>query len=250
MRTITIANRKGGVGKTATAHAVGAGLSLRGYKTLFIDLDSQCNLSYELGADEEAEATSMEVLTGEATAEEAIQHTEGGDIIAGSPYLATADKELEGAYRLRDALEPIAGEYDYCIIDTPPALGILAINALTASNSVIIPAKAGVHSLKGLKLLHDTISLVQEMTNPDLKIEGIVVTLYKGRTILARDMRENLEEDAKQLNTKVFNTPIRDNTAIAEAQAMQRDIFSYSPRSNGAHDYNALIDEIERGGKA
>ena len=204
-------------------------------------------MTYELGADEEADATSLEVLEGKATAEEAIQHTEGGDIIAGSEYLAEVDKKLEGAYRLRDALEPLADMYDYILLDTPPALGLIAVNALTASNSVIIPAKAGIHSLKGLKLLSDTIRLVRESTNPELEIAGIVVTMYKGRTILARDMRENLEADAKQLDTKVFNTPIRDNTAVAEAQALQLDIFSYSPRSNGARDYNALIEEILKG---
>ena len=244
MKTIAIANRKGGVGKTATAHAIGAGLALRGYTILFIDLDPQANLTYELGADEEAPITSMQVLSGEATAEDAIQHTEGGDIIAGSEDLATADKYIEGAYRLRDALEPIAGSYDYCVIDLPPALGILAVNALTASQSVIIPAGAEVHSLKGLRRLSETISIVQEETNPELKVEGILVTLYRGRTILARDMRENLEDMARQFNTKVFNTPIRHTTAIGEAQAMQTDIFSYSPRSNGAKDYNALIDEL------
>lgn len=244
MRTIAIYNRKGGVGKTATAHAIGAGLSLRGYKTLFIDLDPQANLTYELGADEEAPITSMEVLGGEATAEDAIQHTEGGDIIAGSEYLTEADKDIEGAYRLRDALESIAGNYDYCIIDTPPALGIIAINALTASQSIIIPAGAGAHSLKGLKRLNETIEIIREHTNPELKVEGILVTLYRGGTTLAKDMRINLEEMAEQLNTKVFSTPIRENVDIAEAQTMQRDIFSYSPKSNGARDYNALIDEL------
>lgn len=244
MKTIAIANRKGGVGKTATAHAIGAGLTLRGYSTLFIDLDPQANLTYELGADDETPLNSMEVLRGTATAEDAIQHLEGGDIIAGSEDLAIADIEIKGEYRLRDALETIAGSYDYCIIDLPPALGILAINALTASQSVIIPAGAEVHSLKGLKLLNDVIGIVQEHTNPELKIEGIVITRYKGRTILAKDMRGNLDAIAEQFNTKVFSTPIRENTAIGEAQAMQRDIFSYSPRSNGAEDYNALIDEL------
>ena len=245
MKTIALFNRRGGVGKTATAHNVGAGLALRGYATLFMDLDPQGSLTYELGADEEAPITSMEVLRGDATAEEAIQHTEGGDIIAGSPKLATADRDITGAYRLKEALEPIAGLYDYCIIDLPPALGILAVNALTASTSVIIPAGEEIYSLKGIGLLYETIRTIQEETNPDLKIEGIVVTRYKGWTILGNHMRGNLEATARKLKTRVL-TPIRENNAIAEAQAMQRDIFNYSPRSNGAKDYNSLVDEIER----
>ena len=141
---IAIVNRRGGVGKTATAHAIGAGLTKRGYKTLYIDLDSQCNLSYDTGA-KATRLTSMEVLSGTATAKEAIQHSQGGDIIPASPSLAVADTAIDGTgkeYRLKEALEPIAGDYDYIIIDTPPALGVLTVNALTACNSAIIPAQA------------------------------------------------------------------------------------------------------------
>ena len=168
MKTIAIVNRRGGVGKTATAHAIGAGLALRGYKTLFIDLDPQTNLTFDIGA-KTAPLTSMEVLSGTATAEEAIQHTEGGDIIAGSPSLAVADTAIEGTgkeHRLKEALESIAGSYDYCIIDTPPALGVLTVNALTASQRAIIPAQAEVHSLQGIGLLYETIRAVQKYTNP------------------------------------------------------------------------------------
>lgn len=246
--TIAIVNRRGGVGKTATAHAIGAGLARRGYKTLFIDLDSQCNLTFDVGA-KTAPLTSMEVLSGTATAQEAIQHTQGGDIIPASPSLAVADTTLEGTgkeYRLREALEPIAGEYDYIIIDTPPALGVLTVNALTASNSAIIPAQAEVHSLQGIGLLYDVIKAVQKYTNPALTIKGILITRYNGRAILSRDMKSNLEATAKELGTKVFTTPIRECTAIKEAQATQSDIYSYAPRSNATADYTALLNEIER----
>lgn len=252
MKTIAIFNRKGGVAKTATAHALGAGLTHKGYSVLFIDLDPQTNLTYELRADEEAPINSMEVLRGNITAEEAIQHTEGGDIIGGSEELALADIELNprnvyrAEYRLRNALEPLAGSYDYCILDLPPALGVLAINALTASNSVVIPTWAGRHSLRGLKLLHDTIRVVQEKTNPDLEIAGILITLFRTDTILAKDMKKNAEETGKKLGIKVFKTPIRENTDVGEAQAMQRDIFTYSPRSIGAKDYQDFVDEMER----
>lgn len=248
MEVIAIVNRRGGVGKTATAHAVGAGLSLRGYKTLFVDLDSQCNLTFDVGA-KTAPLTSMEVLSGTATAREAIQHAQGGDIIPASPSLAVADttlKETGREYRLKEALEPIAGEYDYCIVDTPPALGVLTVNALTASNSAIIPAQAEIHSIQGIGLLYDAIRAVQKYTNPALTIKGILITRYNGRAILSRDMKSNLEATAKELGTKVFDTPIRECTAIKEAQATQSDIYSYAPKSNATKDYTALLDEIER----
>lgn len=244
--TIAIVNRRGGVGKTATAHAIGAGLALKGYKTLFIDLDSQCNLTFDVGA-KTAPLTSMEVLSGTATAKEAIQHAQGGDIIPASPSLAVADSTLEGTgkeYRLKEALEPIAGEYDYIIIDTPPALGVLTVNALTACNSAIIPAQAEVHSIQGIGLLYEAIRAVQKYTNHALAIKGILITRYNGRAILSRDMKENLETTAKELGTKVFTTPIRECTAIKEAQATQSDIYSYAPRSNATADYTALIQDI------
>lgn len=246
--TIAIVNRRGGVGKTATAHAVGAGLAQRGYKVLFIDLDSQCNLSFDVGITN-APLTTMEVLSGTATAEEAIQHLEGWDIIPASPTLAIADTAIEGTgkeYRLKEALEPIQGNYDYIVIDTPPALGVLTTNALTACNSAIIPAQAEVHSLQGIGLLYEAVEAVQKYTNPALKVKGILITRYKGRAILSKDMRGNLEATANQLHTKVFNTPIRECIAIQEAQAMQKDIYSYAPRSNATADYTALIKDIMR----
>lgn len=244
--TIAIVNRRGGVGKTATAHAVGAGLARKGYKTLFIDLDSQCNLTFDVGGTT-APLTSMEVLSGTATALEAIQHAQGGDIIPASPSLAVADTTLEGTgkeYRLKEALEPLASLYDYIIIDTPPALGVLTINALTACNSAIIPAQAEVHSLQGIGLLYEAVKAVKKYTNPALSIKGILITRYNGRAILSRDMRENLEATAKELGTQVFSTPIRECTAIKEAQATQSDIYSYAPRSNATADYTALIDAL------
>ncbi len=245
---IAIVNRRGGVGKTVTAHAIGAGLHLRGYKVLFVDTDSQCNLTYDTGA-EQKPPTSMEVLSRTATAEEAIQHTADGDIIPASPSLAVADTTISGTgkeYRLKEALEPLRELYDYIIIDTPPALGVLTVNALTACNSLIIPARAELHSLQGIGLLYETIRAVKKYTNHALNIKGILITHYNSRTILARDMRTNLEATAQELGTKVFTTPIRICNAIAEAQATQTNIFTYAPRSNATADYTALIDEIEK----
>lgn len=245
---IAIVNRKGGVGKTATAQAIGAGLSLRGHKTLFIDLDSQCNLSFDVGANL-GSLTALDVLTGTATAEEAIQHTDQGDIIPGSPNLAGADTiitETGREYRLSEALKPLIRKYDYIVIDTPPALGILTVNALTACHSVIIPVQADIHSLQGIGLLNDVIQPVKTYTNKKLRVRGILITRYNGRAILSRDMKENLEGVARSLRTKVFSTPIRECISIKEAQAMQRDIYTYAPRSNAVADYNALLDELEK----
>lgn len=245
-KTIAVLNRKGGVGKTATAHALGAGLSLRGYKTLFIDLDSQCNLSYSLDALQRP-LSSMEILTKTATAEEAIARTEGGDIIPASPSLALADKVIDGKrkeYRLREALEPLSSKYDYIVIDTPPALGVLSTNALTASDLIIIPSMADAYSLQGIGLLFEAIQAVKRYTNPSLEVEGILLTRYKGRAILPRDMKENAEGIAEEIGTKVFDTPIRECIAIQEAQARQKDIYSYDKRSNATADYNAFLDEL------
>jgi len=246
---IAIVNRRGGVGKTATAHAVGAGLAKRGYKTLFIDLDSQCNLTFDLGVSN-VPLSSMEVLSGTASAKEAIQHSKGGDIIPASPSLAVSDTTIDGTgkeYRLKEALEPLEDEYDYIIIDTPPALGVLTVNALTACHSAIIPAQAEVHSLQGIALLNEAITAVRKYTNHGLKIKGILITRYNGRSTLSKDMKANLEAVAEALRTTVFPTPIRECTALKEAQALQMDIYTHAPRSNATADYTALIDAIEEG---
>ena len=247
-KTVAIANRKGGVGKTATAHALGAGLLRRGRRVLFIDLDSQCNLTDALGVDvKTVEASSLDVLEGSSEASEAIIQTEGGDLLPATPQLATADKVIDGVgkeYRLRDALQPIARRYDYIIIDTPPALGVLTINALTASNKVIIPAQADLYSLTGIEQLYGTIGAVQHFTNKKLKIDGILVTRYVGRSIISKDMRSNLEDVAKIIETKVYKTSIRECIAVKEAQATHKDIFSYSLKSNASKDYEAFIEEF------
>lgn len=251
-KTISISNRKGGVGKTATAHALGAGLLRRGYKVLFVDLDSQCNLTDALGIDRgSVEASSLEVLEGSSTAAEAILKTEGGDLLPASPELAKADRIIDGIgseYKLKEALQLVARRYDYIIIDTPPALGILTVNALTASNKVIIPAQADLYSLQGIEQLYGTIGAVKLFTNKKLKTDGILITRFTGRSIISRDYKDNLEEIAKLIDSKVYKTPIRECIAVREAQAIHTDIFTYSSRSNASKDYNAFIDEF-LGGK-
>lgn len=245
-KVISVVNRRGGAGKTVTASNIGIGLAIRNYKVLFIDLDSQGNLSYDLGVNE-IKAPILDVLAEDRNLEEAIVKTRAADIAPSSASLANANKIIQGRgqeYRLEEAIEPIKYEYDYIIIDTAPALDILTVNALTASDSVIIPAQAEVHSLQGIGLLYQAIEAVKAYSNHSLKIEGILITRYDRRTILSKDMRANIEETAEKMKTKVFKTAIRENVSIKEAQAVRTNIFFYAPNSNGAKDYNAVIDEL------
>lgn len=243
---IAISNQKGGVGKSTTANALGAGLFHKGYRVLYVDIDAQGNLSYSMGATAGA-ISSLEVITGTATARESIIKTEQGDLIPSSPALASADLIIKGTgreYKLKEALEPILGDYDYIVLDTPPALGTLTINALTACNSVIVPAQADIFSLQGVGQLVQTVKTIQRYTNKDLTIKGLLVTRYNVRAVLTRDMTEMLEDTANQLQTKLFNTRVRECIALKEAQVRQQDIFTYSPKSNATADYTAFIEEV------
>lgn len=246
MRTISIINQKGGVGKSTTALAIGSGLSLKGYKVLFVDLDAQGNLSYTMGANVQG-YNAMGVLQRPETIKQEIQHTAQGDILASTLSLTGADTvitETGKEYRLKEALEHVSGLYDYCIIDTPPALSILTINALTACTGVIIPAQADIYSLQGIGQLNSTIQTVKRYCNNDLRIMGIVLTRYNARSIISRDVAEMLEQTAQQLDTKLYKAKIRECTAIKEAQATRQSIYSYSPKCNATIDYSSLIEEI------
>lgn len=246
MRVYAVINQKGGVGKSTTALCLGAGLSLKGFKVLYIDLDAQGNLSYTLGADTQG-YNAMGILQRPETVKEEIQTAPGGEVIASSPALAGADTiitETGKEYRLKEALDKLGGTYDYCIIDTPPALGIVTINALTACQGAIIPAQADIYSLQGISQLNGTIQTVKKYCNPHLKVMGIVLTRYSARSIISREVAEMIDATAAQLNTKLYKAKIRECTALKEAQATRQSIFKYAPRSNAAADYKALIEEI------
>lgn len=243
---IAVINQKGGVGKSTTAQAITAGLHHKGLKTLLIDSDPQGNLTYSVGAKLQT-VTLSEVLDRQTDIESAINEIAIGDFIAASSSLATADLSITQTgkeYRLKETLEPIRGKYDCIVIDTPPALGILTVNALTAANGVIIPAQADIFSLQAIGQLSQTIQAVQQYTNPQLKIMGIVLTRHNPRTILSQDIEAMINDTAKKLNTKVYNATIREAVAIKEAQAMQQDIFSYSPRANVTSDYREFLQEV------
>lgn len=242
MKIISVINQKGGVAKTTTSLAMAAGLIRRGFKVLCIDLDPQCNFSQIFGGETAGRYSSADLLTRRTGAADAID----GNLISASPDLAGMDAVLTSTgreYRLKEALKAVEG-YDFVIIDTPPALGILTVNALTASDWVVVPSQADVFSLSGLVQLGSTIETIKAYTNPHLRIAGILLCRFSGRSVLSRDMAYMSEQVAGSLATKLFSTKIRECVSIREAQVRRSDIFTYAPRSNAALDYNAFIDEF------
>lgn len=241
MEIISVINQKGGVAKTTTALALGTGLKRKGYRVLFIDLDAQCNLSYSLGMTEKDTLTAAELLTGDYDPS-AIKE----DVIKGAESLSAANLVLTDTgkeYKLKEALKPLQDKYDYCIIDTPPSLGILTVNALTASQSAIVPAQADFYSLQGIGQLVKTINSVKKYCNSELKIKGILLTRYNDRTIISKNLVSVLQQTASQLDTKLFKAKIRECTAVKEAQGMRQDVAAYAPQSNAAQDYKDFVKE-------
>ena len=240
-----VANQKGGVGKTTTCSALVAGLTQKGYRVLGIDLDAQTNLTTSMGAT--AKRTALGVLTGECEAAEAIVHTETGDMIPSSTRLSNADMLLEETgkeHKLAEAIAPIKADYDYIIIDTPPSLNILTINALTACDLVIVPALADRYSLQGIGELAKTIDAVRKYTNPTIKVAGILLTMFNGRTRIAKEVTEVLEQMAAKLDTRVFDTKIRASVKASEVQFKKGGLFKYAPRATVTEDYRSWIDEL------
>ena len=246
MLTIAIANRKGGVGKSTTAAALTAGLISKGYRVLAVDLDAQRNLTSTMKARADSK-TALGVLTGEITAREAIRRTEAGDIIPASKALSGADAALTETgkeYRLREALEPVRGEYDFCILDCPPALGILTVNALTAADSVVIPAQADIYSIEGIEDLQEIIQPVRKYCNRSLGILGILLTRYNSRSVLSRDVTTIAGSLARKLGTSLFKATIREGIAVKEAQISQQSLFAYAPKAKVTDDYRAFVEEF------
>ena len=241
-RIIAIANHKGGVGKTTTTANVGACLSLQGYKVLLIDLDAQANLT-DYYLTKRPERTVYNSLTEESPLP-ITQIRDNLYIVPSSLEMLdieskTADN-LDRAELLDILIEPIKDKYDFILLDCPPSLGIVTINALIAATDLYITLTAEAMPLKGLKMITDIISRVQRRKNPSLKLSGIIICRWGGRS-LNKQVEESLRA---RFGEVVFNTRIRENISIAEAPAFLQDIVTYAPTSHGAEDYKALTGEI------
>nr|DAW59275.1 MAG TPA: ParA [Caudoviricetes sp.] len=245
-RIIALVNQKGGVGKTTSTINIGAGLALKGKRVLLIDLDPQASLTLSLGQDaRQSDSTVYEVLTGNLDARKAIIKLSGEyDLIPCDARLLTLEEGKEKRL-LQRAIAPLVGMYDYILIDCRPSLGNLMLNALTACNEVYIPVQAEFLALAGLAQLTNTITLVKRKLNPDVKITGVLITRYKARTKLSKEVYNKAKELYPQA---IFKTPIRDAVDVAEAPTAGTDIFHYNKRSNGAKDYLSVVEEIIKRG--
>ena len=247
-RIIAVANQKGGVGKTTTAINLSSCLAELGQRVLVVDTDPQGNTTSGLGVDKDAaELTVYQLMIGECQIRECIEHTqfERLDVIPSNVNLAGAEIELLGInekeYILKNAVDYIRDDYDFIIIDCPPSLNMLTINALTAATSVLVPIQCEYYALEGLSQLIHTIDLVRDRLNKRLKIEGVVFTMYDARTNLSLQVVENVKEN---LNQNIYKTIIPRNVRLAEAPSYGQPITIYDPRSAGAESYRLLAEEV------
>jgi chromosome partitioning protein len=242
-KIISISNHKGGVGKTTSAINIGAGLNKLGKKVLLIDLDPQANLSQSLGLVNQ-EKNIYGALKGEYKLEP-ITVLKGLDLIPSTLDLSGAEIELSSEpgreYILKELIENVRGSYDFVIIDSPPSLGLLTINAFTAADEIIIPLQAQFLAMQGLAKLVEVVEKIKSRLNKGLKVGGVFITQYDGRKVLNRDVFETINT---HFESEVYKTKVRDNIALAEAPAQGLDIFRYNAKSNGAEDYLALSKEI------
>ena len=246
-RIIAVSNQKGGVAKTTTTQAIASILKQRGHKVLAVDFDPQGNLSDSVGASTEDTNTVYEVLKQEADTLEAIQQLPAFDIIASDIVLASADQTLSQTgkeYQLKEAIESVKNKYDFILIDTPPSLGILTVNAFTSADEIIVPTTAGKFAVKGIKELYNTVQNVRKYCNADLKISGILFTKFDQRMNNSKDIKILVEKIGAALEIRLFKTFIRSRIAIDEAQLRSESILDFKGCEDVIEDYNKFINEF------
>ena len=248
MKVFVVANQKGGIGKTTTATNLAGILSKRA-KTLLIDADPQGNSSSTYQAQIKDVATLYDVMidSDKLPIDEAIQHLENGDIVASDPLLSKAEKmldgDVEGFYRLKDAIDELDG-YEYVVIDTAPSLNVIMYNCLIAADEVIIPLTEDAYARQGISQLYDTIMAVKRRQNSALKIAGLLLVKYAGRSNLERTTREEISGQAKEMGTKLFDTAIRECVKTKEAQEKKKLLIDYAPKCNTMIDYMEFVEEL------
>lgn len=248
MRTIALANQKGGTGKTTTGANLAAALAEKRRRVLLLDMDPQSHLTVHLGA-EPSPPGMYEVLMGSVSWDDALRRgvVDGVDLVPASLALAGAEVELAGEVgrevMLRSAISRLDGEYDYVIIDCAPSLGLLTVNALAAVREVFIPVQVEWMALRGMGQLVETVRVVRERLNPPLQITGVIPCMYKARRILCAEVLDALRQ---HFGNSVFKTVIRENIRLAEAPSHGVPITVYDPRSRGAEDYRRLAAEVIR----